>query len=45
VLQISKRGVSKPAVHAVSGGVETAGWRVRLPEDARRLQIETIHEP
>jgi Heparinase II/III-like protein. len=42
VVQVSKRGVSKPPVHGVPGGVETAGWRVRLPDGSTRLAIEKL---
>src|SRR5690606_15968266 len=39
VIQVSKRGVAKPALRAVPGGVETAGWRVWLPEGEQRVSI------
>jgi len=42
VVQVSKRGVSKPAWRAVAGGVETGGWRVWLPEGKTRLQVEKL---
>ena len=42
VVQVSKRGVSKGKTRSIDGGVETAGWRVRLPHDGRRLQIEKL---
>ena len=42
VVQVSKPGVSKTKARAIDGGVETAGWRVRLTEGERRLQIERI---
>lgn len=42
VIQVSKRGVSKPPVRAVDGGVETAGFRVRWPEGGDRLLIRKL---
>ncbi|HWL17437.1 MAG TPA: hypothetical protein VNR00_17645, partial [Opitutus sp.] len=42
VVQVSKRGVSKPSLQPVPQGVETAGWRVRLPDGSRRLVIEKL---
>ena len=42
VIQISRPGGAKPALRAVADGVETAGWRVRLPEGQTRLQIQKI---
>ncbi len=39
VIQVSKTGVAKPPVRVLSDGVETAGWRVRFDETARRLLI------
>lgn len=42
VIQVSKRGVGKPAVRALAHGVETAGWRVSLPDKASRLLIEKL---
>lgn len=42
VIQVSKRGGSKPPVKTVADGVETAGWRVRLPQGSDRLQIEKL---
>lgn len=42
VIQVSKPGVAKPAVRAVPGGAETAGWRVRLGEGATRLTIDKL---
>lgn len=42
VVQVSRPGVTKPAWRALAGGVEVAGWRVRLPEGATRLTVEKI---
>ncbi|MBW7894697.1 MAG: DUF4962 domain-containing protein [Opitutaceae bacterium] len=39
VIQVAKRGVAKPALQAILGGVETAGWRVWLPEGEQRVII------
>lgn len=39
VIQVSKAGVAKPPVRALPDGVETAGWRVRFDEAARRLTV------
>jgi len=40
VIQVTKRGVAKPALRPIESGVETAGWRVRLLPGERRLHIE-----
>lgn len=42
VVQVSKRGVAKPAWRAIPGGVETGGWRVQLPAGETRLHVEKI---
>jgi hypothetical protein len=42
VLQVSKRDAAKPAVRATPGGAEVAGWRVRLPDDGRRVEVSRL---
>lgn len=42
VVQVSRLGAKKPAVKSVAHGVEVAGWRVQLPEQATRLTVEKI---
>ena len=42
VIQVSRLGQPKPALRAVADGVETAGWRVRLPAGATRLLLEKL---
>jgi hypothetical protein len=42
VIQVAKPGIVKPAARSVAGGVEVAGWRVRLPEGETRLSIERL---
>lgn len=42
VLQVSKRNQPKPPVRAIPGGAEVAGWRVRLPDDGRRVEVSRL---
>ena len=39
VIQVSKPGVRKPAVHRLADGAEVAGWSVQLPPEERRVKI------
>lgn len=42
VVQVGRLGQGQPALRPVPGGVETAGWRVRLPDGALRAVVERL---
>src|SRR5690606_15385528 len=39
VVQVSRRGADKPEVRAIENGAETAGWRVTLDGETRRIHV------
>ncbi len=44
VIQVSRRNAAKPEVRAVPSGAETAGWRVVLDPESRRVRVERVGE-